>query len=137
MLETNAYSDVTKVLHARYGKLKSDLSTIKARAAQQLHYITYTEHSFTKDVDGSDTDNYCKPLPVSKPISVIEGSTTTFLDMNTLRLQGLQSIGGTIKSAQQSRTYYRSQDLSMRLPLGSREAFSVLDQYYQLALDNP
>ncbi|OAL53442.1 SpvB-domain-containing protein [Pyrenochaeta sp. DS3sAY3a] len=135
MLETNAYGDVTKVLHAQYGKLKSELSTIKARAAQQLHYITYTEHSFTKDVNGSDPDNYCKPLPVSKTISVIEGSTTTFLDMNTLRLQGLQSIGGTIKSAQQSRTYYRSQDLSMRLPLGSREVFSVVDQDYQLALD--
>jgi hypothetical protein len=75
-------------------------------------------------------------LPSFKIISAIEDSPQSMLDIEALRAQGLQSIVGTWKMGQQTKTYYRSQDLSTRLPLGSREVYSVVDQHYQLALDS-
>jgi RHS repeat-associated protein len=133
--ETNTYGDVTKAVRAQYGKAKSDLYTANARAAQRQHYIIYTENEFTKDIVGRDVDSYCTPLPASKTISVIEDSPKSLLNIDSLRSRGLESIGGSLKVGQQTRTYYISEDLSTRLPLGSREVYSIVDQHYQLALN--
>ncbi|KAF2825673.1 hypothetical protein CC86DRAFT_418118 [Ophiobolus disseminans] len=87
--ETNAYGDVTMVVRARYGKPKSDLSTVKARAAQQQHYITYTEYIYTKEIVGRNVDSYygdaCAWIPSPEMLWGHEGVTDADEVLNEAR----------------------------------------------------
>ncbi|KAK6341642.1 hypothetical protein TWF696_008711 [Orbilia brochopaga] len=137
ILDINPYGDVTKSVKIKYGIQGSPLTNAKTRAAQEQHHITYTEISYTNPIDTEgDIDNYYKPMSVSTCVSHINDSPKQqIFDIEELRSKGLQALGGNIHVGRRTKSYYRSRDLTHRLPLGSFEAFSVLDQQFQLAMD--
>lgn len=136
VLETNLYGDITKILHLRYGKETSVLSKTETRAAQEKHHITYTESLYTNAI-ADEPDDYYKPLPASKRVFYIEcPPTAQTFDVEKFRSKGIQAMEGTVSTGPQTKTYYRSRDLTHRLEFGTLESFSVLDREFQLAMTN-
>jgi RHS repeat-associated protein len=134
ILETNLYGDVTKAIRVQYGKPESSLSTAETRAAQKQSHITITQTTYTNDVK-DNYDNYYKPLPASTEVWYIgDCPETRLLDIEQLRREGPRALKGTIALGPQTRTYYRSGDLTHPLELGAFECFSVVDQEFQLAI---
>ncbi|KAG9605253.1 hypothetical protein KCU77_g1177, partial [Aureobasidium melanogenum] len=145
ILETNLYGDVTKSLRVLYGRQQQQQQqcppmALKSRAAQQRNHITYTEKTFTRalDVRGVDVDHYYKPALSSTTVFDLEDApgVKPLLNINEIRRKGIDMLDGTRHIGHMTRTYYKSADLTRRLPLHSIEPFSVVDREYLLAMDS-
>ncbi|KAL7930725.1 hypothetical protein V8C35DRAFT_133222 [Trichoderma chlorosporum] len=133
IVKTNLYGDITKSMKVNYGKQGGS----DTQDAQLKHHIIYTEIDYATKISSEDeADNYYKPIPSATKVSHINDSPKPqIFDIEEIRSKGLDAVGGTVHTGQQTRTYFRSRDLARRLEFGSFESFSILDQQYQLAMD--
>ncbi|KAF1844451.1 SpvB-domain-containing protein [Cucurbitaria berberidis CBS 394.84] len=133
MLERNGYGDVTKSMHVQYGSMPNALIDPLTMAAQAVHHVTYTETTYTNDIDTAHI--FYKPLTCAiKTFHASNNSLKGLFDIEILRKSDLAAVVGTAPESQETRTYYQSQDLSKRLDFGILEPFSVVDQQFQLAI---
>jgi len=151
ILEHNAYSDITKSASVHYGQTSRMVVTgasSTSLAPQECCQITYTETLYTNAIDERISDNFYKPSVAATRQSHLVGVTIDgLLDIDMLREdnfaffhpkeQDMELAEGTVVRlvpGKESRMYYRSQDMSRRLPLGGFEPFSIPDQAFKLAL---
>ncbi|MCJ1432472.1 hypothetical protein MMC27_001829 [Xylographa pallens] len=133
MLERNDYGDVTKSMLVQYRSVPGALSDPMTDAAQAAHHITWAETIYTNDIDTAHI--FYKPLTSSvKTYHAFDNACKSLFDIEILRKSGIAAVLGTTHEGQETRTYYRSQDLSKRLKLGTFEAFAIVDQHFQLAI---
>jgi RHS repeat-associated protein len=150
-LEVNDYGDVIKSLTISEGRKKSTLAEPRDRAKQEKTWATFTEHVFTKTV--KDIDYYLKPLLASTTVYQIIGlDEKKVKDIDSLTANDCQFFQSMVEApadsteilsgtptkclVKQFRTYFLNGDLSKRLPLGIVEAFSEVDQTFELAFTN-
>ncbi|KAI1112286.1 65kDa B protein-domain-containing protein [Nemania sp. NC0429] len=153
-LVVNQNGQPTKSIAVHYGRRNapSELDS-KTRALQEQAIITYIEHDYTNPVD--EPNALLSPqtgevrsyrvrgvqLPQTSSLFSFEqlsqDDSVFFRGLPTL---ALEQDPGPLSDTQckvltaQTRSYYRSSDMSARLASGKVETFSVLDQSYTLAL---
>lgn len=133
MLERNHHGDLKRSLHIQYGSTLDTTADSWINNAQATSYIKYTETAYTEEIDTAHV--FYKPLVCSTKTShASDDACKSLYDFDMLLNSGLATVVGTLRKGEETRTYYRSQDLSKRLDLGKFEAFAVVDQQFQLAM---
>jgi hypothetical protein len=155
-LEVDAFGNPLKSLAIGYGRRPPgpSLPTQADRDKQTHTLITYTENSYTNEIDNSllDPDNYRTPLPSESCTYELTGFVPTgdakwfsfeeWVEKNFARLNEAVEIGyeETANLAQiqkrlikHVRTRYRRNDLTDLLPLGALESLALPGESYKLA----
>lgn len=135
-VQTNDYGDVTRSIQIAYGRGGSPAVEAQILADQEVHHIKCIETTYTNAVD--ETHSFRKPMVASTATYYVSQSNKKkVLDLEQAQREWLSTAAGVIHKGEETRTYYRSQDLSKRLSLGELETFSVIDQEFQLAMTRP
>ena len=153
-LEVDAFGNPHKSLAIGYGRRRPDpaLSTEADRDKQAKDFITYTENSYTNEINSSlDPDNYRTPLPSetrtyeltgfkaandAKKFSFDEWVENDFARLQAaveVRYEETADLGREQKRLiEHVRTLYRRNDLSGLLSLGALESLALPGESYKL-----
>ncbi|KAI5794252.1 hypothetical protein DFH27DRAFT_627226 [Peziza echinospora] len=145
VLSRNPYGNATSAVGIQYGRRQHDPARStpvdeRISLAQETTTIAYTETRYTNAI--TITENFYKPIacqqkervitiPPTAEVKLFTASTITAL------IQGAEAEGEDKTQnhpTKESRAYFRDTTLTHRLPLGTLEPFSVVDQTFELAL---
>lgn len=156
-LEVDAFGNPLKTLAIGYGRRQADaaLPTQADRDRQTQTLITYTESRYTPAIDDprSSPDTHHAPAPSETLTHELTGFAPTAADAQRFsyaewviddfaRIDGAQTIAyeeQATRTAEQkrliehARTYYRKDDLTGLLPLGTLEPLALPGENHRLA----
>ncbi|KAH7110695.1 SpvB domain-containing protein, partial [Dactylonectria macrodidyma] len=151
-LETDRFGNVLKALSISYGRRpgKSQLSTAEHRAVQERTHVVLMESDVTKLID--EPDQYRLPVLCQTSTWEVTGvhsdpnlermPLNMFTDKDFALLSGLTEVpyDGTNspttqqkRLVEQTRTLFRSDDLTRLLPFGQAGALGITGETYRLA----
>ena len=147
VLEVDDYGNVLKQVDVAYGrKCGATALTETARLVQEQALITYSEHDYTDKIDKSNdhllpqgyhsrTYELYGFVPQGARFRQFQFTQDNFAPL--LQLVEIpfdeEGVYGQKRQIQQSRTVYRSNDLSKLLPLGKIETMALVGETYTLA----
>ena len=148
-LHINDWGDVVKSANIVYGKERSHLSDPADRSKQEEPIFMYIETDQTNAVE--DENSYRKPKSCGeRQFRIVGYPLKGLVDFKSIAGDDCRILSrapeiavdvtdypqGSIakKLIKESRTEYLNDNLSKRLPRGSLEAFSVVDQTFALAM---
>lgn len=150
VLDVNDFGDVVLVASVSFGRTEDVLGDPHDRQRQKRDVVTFTENRYTGAIDKSSRHSFRKPaVCMSRRFQLLHKDDTEaageFLrgpdfdpklsPVVSERLQRATSIsvqGATFALLQESRTYFKSGDLSRPLHLGDLDEYSLVGQSFDL-----